>query len=323
MRNRWKLLLQVILAIVIMAFLVACGTPITTPTLSLSTSMPTLPSPTGTPVLVPTVISTPSPINGKFDAGGVNLYIQCMGQGSPTVVFDAGWGGDSFSWLKTMLDIRLHTRACVYDRASLGRSDSQTGLRTSQQMAEQLHTLLMNAGVEGPYLLVGHSLGGMNMLVFANHYESDVTGLVLVDSAHPDQADRELAVLPTPAPDESWALANLRKSIAWSNPEDTSFPEPMNWADTLAQVRGVKSLGDIPLAVLVAVDPEKQNWGDISPDLTASLNKVWLDLHKEYLRLSTNSTLILAEHSGHFIQDDEPQLVIDTILGLVDKARQK
>lgn len=209
----------------------------------------------------------------------------------------------------------------MYDRANMGHSDTQAGLTTSAQIVKQLHTLLVNARVEGPYLPVGHSIGGMNMLVFASRYPNEVAGLVLVDSAHPDQADRSLTALPTPAPDETEAMASLRKAIPWHNPE--GIPEPMNWEETLAQVRAVKSLGSMPLAVLVAVDPEKSGSADIPPEVSASLDKVWLDLHKEYASLSTNGSLILAKHSGHYIQNDEPQLVIDTILELVDKARQK
>jgi pimeloyl-ACP methyl ester carboxylesterase len=160
------------------------------------------------------------------------------------VVFDSGWGVDSATWSKVMLSLRSHTRVCAYDRASMGLSDSQTGLRTSQQIAEQLPTLLANAGVKRPYVPVGHSLGGMNMLVFVDRYRDEVAGLVLVDSSHPDQMDRWSAIMPTPASDESADLADLRKGLAtWANPDDSSFPEPMNFDETLAQVRAVKSLG--------------------------------------------------------------------------------
>ncbi len=189
-------------------------------------------------------------------------------------------------------------------------------------MAEQLHTLLESAKVPGPYLVVGHSLGGMNMLVFADRYRDEVAGVVLVDSAHPEQRKQWSAILPTPAPDEPAGLSDLRKGLAWANPEDPNFPEPMDWDATLAHVRAVKSLGSIPLVVLAHADSAKM-WSDLPPELAANLDKVGLDLQKEYVSLSTDSSLILAEHSGHFIHQDEPQVVIDAILKLVDKARQK
>jgi pimeloyl-ACP methyl ester carboxylesterase len=316
------------LFVLLIVALTACA-PAATPVPPTATNPPPtntpVPPPTYTPVPSPTVTPkpTPSAVKGKFDAGGVNLYITCSGDGSPTVVFDAGWGETSSVWTKIMLDLRSHTRVCAYDRASMGQSNKQPGLRTSGQIAEQLHTLLGNAGVEGPYIPVGHSVGGMNMLVFANRYPSEVAGLVLVNSSHPDQNDRLLAALPTPSPGESKVLAYLRKESFWTNPADQSFPEPMNWTETLAQVRAVKSLGSLPLAVLIAVDPSKSNWGDLPPELAASFDKIGWDLLKEYAKLSTDSSLILAERSGHYIQNDEPQLVIDAILGLVDKARQK
>jgi pimeloyl-ACP methyl ester carboxylesterase len=288
-----------------------------------------VPPPTYTPMPSPTVTPkpTPSAVKGKFDAGGVNLNLVCLGEGSPTVVLDAGWGMDWRTWNVVMPKIQPHTRVCAYDRASMGYSDDQLGLRTSGQIAEQLHTLLANAKVEGPYIVVGHSLGGMNMLVFADRYRDEVLGLVLVDSEHPDQADRLSAVLPTPAPKESEALASLRKDIVDANPDDPNFPEPMNWAETLAQVRAVKSLGSLPLAVLVhgADNPKilSQWYSGLPDDLIAKQEQVWLDLHKEQAALSSDSQLIVAKNSGHFIQNDEPQLVIDAILGLVEKARQK
>ena len=91
---------------------------------------------------LPTATPKPTFFEGKFDAGGVNLYIACSGDGSPTVVLDAGWGMDSKGWYKIIPKIKPHTRICAYDRASMGQSDAQPGLRTSGQIAEQLHTLL-------------------------------------------------------------------------------------------------------------------------------------------------------------------------------------
>jgi pimeloyl-ACP methyl ester carboxylesterase len=308
-----------LLVLLMIVALTACA-PSTRPVVRTLTSAQ-LPPPIGLPTFAPTLPKSTPAVQGKFDVGGVNLYIFCLGQGSPAVVLDGGWGEDSSTWLKVMSGLESHTRVCAYDRASLGQSDFQAGERTSQQIAEQLHLLLAKANIESPYLLVGHSLGGMNMLVFADRYPHEVAGVVLVDSAHPDQSDRCLAALPTPAPSESKALIDLRRGLPWRN--NQCIPEMMNWPETLAQVRAVKSLGHIPLLVLVAADPTKSSWGDISPELAARLNKVWLDLHKEYLSLSTDNSLILAEHSSHYIQQDEPQVVIDAILKLVEKARQK
>ena len=187
----WRLLkFSLLFAVLLIVTLIAC-TPATTPVPPTPTNPPPPTTAPPTPTNPPSPTSMPSPtvssksgpsIKGKFDAGGVNLNLLCFGEGSPTVVFDAAWGENSNAWLKTMLELRSHTRVCAYDRASMGLSDSQTGLRTSGEIAEQLHTLLASAKVEGPYLVVGHSLGGMNMLVFADRYRDEVAGLVLVES---------------------------------------------------------------------------------------------------------------------------------------------
>jgi len=164
------------------------------------------------------------------------------------------------------------------------------------------------------------------MLVFADRYQDETAGLVLVDSAHPDQEDRWLAILPTPSPNDSEALVTLRKDMVDPNPDDPNFPEPMNWAETLAQVRAVKSLGNLPLAVLVH-GPDSAHtqalWAGLPEALVLKLEQVWLDLHKELATLSSDSQLIVAKKSGHWIQNDEPKLVIDAILDQVEKARQK
>jgi pimeloyl-ACP methyl ester carboxylesterase len=264
------------LTLVLIATLVACS-PAATPIPPTSTPIPptatSLP-PTSTPAPTSTIPPKPTPglIKGKFDAGGVNLNLVCFGTGSPTVVLEAGWCDDWMTWSAILPKMRSHTRVCAYDRAGVGASDSQTGLRTSEQMAEQLHTLLTSANVPGPYLVVGHSIGGMNMLVFADRYPNEVVGVVLIDSPHPDQWKQWSALLPTPAPNEPAGLGDFRKGLVFPSPEDPNYPEPMDWDATLAQVRAVKSLGNIPLAVLVATDPAKRGYGNIPDDLNLTMS---------------------------------------------------
>ncbi len=125
-------------------------------------------------------------------------------------------------------------------------------------------------------------------------------------------------------------MTQLRQRLAWGNTSDPGYSisqEPMNWDETLPQVRAVKTLGSLPLIVLAASATSEKNLREIESiapvDLAARLAQVWVDLQKEYAALSSDSQLILAQNSGHYIQDDEPQLVIDAILGLVDKVRQK
>lgn len=116
------------------------------------------------------------------NAGGFRLNLYCMGSGSPTVVFDSGWGDWAPAWSKVQPQIAKWTRACSYDRAGTGFSDPGPMPRTSVRIADELHTALHHAGIAGPYILVGSAFGGDNVRVFADRYMDEVAGLVLDDA---------------------------------------------------------------------------------------------------------------------------------------------
>jgi len=118
----------------------------------------------------------------RVDVGGYRLHISCIGDGSPTVVLDAGQGGFSLDWSLIQPELATTTRVCAYDRAGYGWSDPSPQPRTPRQIAEELHTLLGNAGIEGPYVLVGHSAGGKHVRLYATRHPQDVAGMVLVDA---------------------------------------------------------------------------------------------------------------------------------------------
>src|SRR5215210_8415169 len=103
------------------------------------------------------------PPGGMVDVGGYSLHINCMGQGSPTVVLDAGSGAFSAQWVRVQQEVSDTTRVCAYDRAGMGLSEMGPDPRDANQVASELHTLLKGAGIEGPYVLLGHSFGGMYM----------------------------------------------------------------------------------------------------------------------------------------------------------------
>jgi pimeloyl-ACP methyl ester carboxylesterase len=122
------------------------------------------------------------------DVGGYSLHINCVGQGSPTVVLDAGSGGFSAQWVRVQREVSGTTRVCAYDRAGMGWSEMGPDPRDARQITGELHTLLSEAGIEGPYVLVGHSFGGMYMQTYAARYPDEVAGVALVDSStDPDQ----------------------------------------------------------------------------------------------------------------------------------------
>src|SRR5207244_2745846 len=124
------------------------------------------------------------------DVDGHRLHLQCLGDGRPTVVLEAGLSTCSLDWSRVLPEVARLTRVCAYDRAGHGWSDRGSKPRTSQRLADELHTLLINAGIDGPYVLVGHSYGGQIARIFGTRYPDEVAGLVLVDSSHENQRSR-------------------------------------------------------------------------------------------------------------------------------------
>ena len=150
--------------------------------------------------MMPVVASPATPgtgIPGRLvDIGGHRLHIHCTGEGTPTIIFDSGVGGFSLEWSRIQSALAQRTRVCSYDRAGYGWSDPGPLPRTSERITRELHTLLLRAGVAGPYIIAGHSFGGYNAQLFASNYPNETAGLVLIDASHPEQIER----LPGPKP---------------------------------------------------------------------------------------------------------------------------
>src|SRR5581483_7014518 len=127
---------------------------------------------------------------GLVDVGGYRLRIECIGAGKPTVVMDAGLAQDRSTWGQVPSGVAAFTRVCTYDRAGLGESEAGAKPRTSQQIVAELQVLLKRAGIQSPYLLVGHSFGGANVRLFASQHPDAVVGIVLVDASQEDQTAR-------------------------------------------------------------------------------------------------------------------------------------
>ena len=142
-------------------------------------------------------MKAPPPPGRLVSVGTHRLHLHCLGQGRPAVVFDAALGGSSLSWTYVQPAVAAFTTACVYDRAGFGWSDTGPMPRTAGQIATELHQLLAASGIAPPYVLVGHSFGGLTIRACAASHPGDVAGLVFVDPAHPEEwcepspADRE------------------------------------------------------------------------------------------------------------------------------------
>jgi pimeloyl-ACP methyl ester carboxylesterase len=127
------------------------------------------------------------PPGEMVDVGGYSLHINCVGRGSPTVVLDAGTGEMSANWVLVQREVSNTTRVCAYDRAGMGWSEMGPEPRDATQITGELHALLEGAGIEGPYVLVGHSFGGLYAQTYAARYPEEVAGVGLVESSHPEQ----------------------------------------------------------------------------------------------------------------------------------------
>jgi pimeloyl-ACP methyl ester carboxylesterase len=283
------------------------------------------------------------PMPGRLvDVGGYKIHINCAGQGSPIVILDSGLGDSYVSWSKVQPQIAKFAQVCSYNRAGLGYSESSPHPRTSKEMAEELHALLHNAGILPPYILVGHSMGGYNVRLFASLYRREAAGMVLVDSSHPEQEKR----FPPALNDLDKTWVREQEFLAFSMP--FGIPRLLGFCGNDAQVRAVDCnyhsyreglaelkafpesaaqtaatgpLGDLSLAVL-SHDPEASE-PEVPADLVKPMNDAWAQMQDELAHLSTRGTRIVAKNSSHYIQIDRPDLVIAAIHGVVDQARQE
>jgi len=230
------------------------------------------------------------------DVGGYRLHIHCTGAGSPTVVIDAGQGDWSTSWGSVQQEVAKTTRICTYDRAGLGWSEPGPLPRDVAHFAKDLHTLLQKANVPGPYIMVGHSLGGASVRIFMHDYGSEVAGVVLIESMNPRQVTqphiqaqarsdpeshpfsfqallarfgiaRLLVKLPAlapslPAGEEAYYPLYIR-----SQSLQTSADEMRGLPASLAQAGAVKTFGDLPLIVLTAKLNDNPGWPEWQTEL--------------------------------------------------------
>jgi len=257
----------------------------------------------------------------RVDVGGYQLAYEVAGTGSPAVVLEAGIGGAADTWDSVFVPLSQITRVCRYDRAGRGRSDPAQTPRSCIAAVTDLHSLLARVPLPSPYVLVGHSFGGLLIRLFTARYPDEVSGLVLLDAAHQDTMARYLACLPAPTADEPRALAAARSFLGGGYAERPFNPEGFD-LDTMPRlVEGNGPLGDLPLAVLTAGRYELPP--GLPEALAAPLREVRLALQRELAALSMRSTHVLAGQSGHDIQVDQPDLLIDAIRGLVEASRAR
>jgi pimeloyl-ACP methyl ester carboxylesterase len=267
-------------------------------------------------------------VDEMVDIGGHSLHIYCMGEGSPPVVIDVGFGASSTNWRAIQEQMAQDMRVCAYERAGYGRSDPGPEPRHSQQVAGELRMLLENAGIEAPYVLVGHSLGGLNVQVFADLYPDLVAGAVLLDppplgfitgERFPElyqMAEQETAGLLAVAENARGATDPEEKARA-SYYQTLASEHAMMMADNAKQVTAIESFGDMPLIVLASGEPNPA-FGDSAE----AFQQFWNQQSQALAAKSANGAYILAEESGHNLYADVPDLVLDAIRQVVQEARE-
>jgi pimeloyl-ACP methyl ester carboxylesterase len=280
------------------------------------------------------------PPGNLIDVGGFKMHIQCEGAGSPTVILEAMAGGTSTYWGWIQPEVQKETRVCVYDRAGFGWSESDPEPQSLARTARNLHALVVNANVEGPYILVGHSLGGVYVRQFAADYPDEVSGVIMLDEANPQQfvkypelfaegdnfigmlngikflnrigvghlyfalgGKMDFSELPEPQRSQMEAFWSTPQYFEAQGAEIVAGHEI--WADAL----NLKRLGDLPLMV-------------VSRGL--NLDYEWNKYQDDLANLSSNSVHITVEGANHGALVFDPEyahLVSDAILQLVGAVR--
>ncbi len=232
------------------------------------------------------------------------------------MVFESGIECGAASLANLAEAVQGFTRTVIYDRAGLGQSDPAPTPRTAQDMANDLWALLVQARIPGPYLLVGHSYGGLPLRIFATQHRNEAAGMVLLDASYPDLARRQLALLPPPAPGEPAALTRMRNELEIERIDPYYNSEAVDLITSAAQVQASGRLGELPLVVITA---GRDEWEEgFPPELARAQEDDWLAMQKEWAALSDNNTHIIAAESTHVIQDCQPELVVVVIRRLVE-----
>lgn len=289
------------------------------------------------------------------DVGGHRLHVTVQGEGAPTVVLDAGLAHISAVWNFVQPEVATFTRVCTYDRAGHAWSEHGPAPRASQQICQELHALLANAHIEGPYVLVGHSFGGLNMYLYASMYPEEVAGLVLLDAVSKDinkHTPREfryfvianrlkfrifarltglgvarflLRVKGVDAAQDfivSLPLEQRYATIAWYLRKTfvAAYRECALLPVSVQQAGLAPQLRDMPLVVVAHGIPEMFS-GLLSAAEVERAEQRWQKMQMELAQLTPSGKYLVAEKSGHRIHIDQPELVVEVIWQVVEVAR--
>lgn len=281
------------------------------------------------------------PPGSFYQVDGARMHLNCTGAGSPTLILDAGLGDDWLQWRRVQPALSQLTRVCSYDRAGYGWSDSRPGPRDSIHIVDELHSLLEQAGISGPILLMGHSAGGLHIRQYATKYPAGITGLVFVDASTPTQFD-VLAPELTAPDDLRWpkietvlGIERLRGrcgSHEWTgrgivpsdSPEyaaelraddcelsvlNTTGREEEDFHPSCNEALQTGPFPNLPILIF-SEDPQQRPPGWEPARLFPAFAITWNSLQEGLKQLSPHSRRIIARGSSHYVQIDRPEVVI-------------
>jgi pimeloyl-ACP methyl ester carboxylesterase len=300
---------------------------------------------------------TYQPEGRMIDVGGYRLHLYCTGQGTPAIILESGLGGPAMQWWLVQQELSQTNQVCSYDRAGLGWSDFGPLPRTTQQMVSELHLLLQNAGIAGPYVLVGHSLGGFTVRLYAAQFPGETAGIVLVaagsendDAEMPpeyqkiDQAnlqtDHLLSILARFGVTRIAGNLGLLSSFTGllsKFPEkqrsemisltfdrasywSTAYQELLSIDQDKSEVAASGSLGNLPLVVLSG-SPDVSRLPASFPVM--QIKNTFETLQNELANLSTNSIHIVCETCDHYIPMTDPEEVVYAVRKELVKVENK
>lgn len=229
------------------------------------------------------------------------MHIRCAGTGDTTVVLIAGWDGGDGSWDAIRPSVSQHARVCSYAKFGTGGSDPASTTQTFASQAADLHALLAAADEPGPYVVVGHSFGGSVAVMFASTYPDEVTGLLLLDAS------------PTGWPATVCSVPAYRAACDLMH-DPAEDAERLDVFRAFDEVAHITSLGDLPMTVMTGAHRDDTG---LSADELTRLDSVWADGQAHWASLSSASTIVTVEHTGHHIEIDQPQRVVDELLNLL------
>ena len=246
--------------------------------------------------------------------GGRSLFLYCVGTGSPTVILEAGFGGNIDNWSEVQPALGRVTRTCAYDRAGLGNSLPIPGVHDASAEIADLNRLLDHADIPPPYVLVGHSYGGLLMRLFAHAHPRNTAGLVLVDAMGRNQDRRQLPI---------WQAQPARVRRLLPKPGAQPVEDGVNIMAGEALDAQITTLGGTPLAVITRGRPDDSG-APLPPSVRGPADRLWTTMQDELAALSSDHVHVIALRSGHLVQrsaNGQPGVVIAAVLAVVHAAR--